>query len=130
MAVFALQHCIQILMAKKVEPASPMDELRIRFIEVLDAIMRDNPKVRTVKAVAREIDCPYLSLHKVYNYRKYKSSYPSSDMILMTVRLFPTINPDFLLTNAEKLYRDAQTSSKLSELEAEVHRIKRKIGLK
>lgn len=107
-----------------------MDTLRIRFIEVLDAIMRENPKVRTVKAIAREIDCPYLSLHKVYNYRKYKSSYPSTEQILNILLLFPTINPDFIFTVSEKLYRDMETESKLLQLEEEMQRIKRKIGMR
>ncbi len=116
-------------MPAKPEP-SAIDQVRIRFIEVLDAIMRENPKVRTVKAIAREIDCPYLSLHKVYNYRKYKTSYPSTEQIVGILRKFPTINPDFIFTGADKLFRDMKADQRLSHLEEEVDRIKRKLGIR
>lgn len=108
---------------------SGIDSLRIRFIEVCDAVMRDNPKVRSVKSLARSLDTPYLSLHKVYNYRKYKTSYPSSAQIQMICEVFKQVNPDYIITGSGNIYRDMGTESKIEKLERQVADIQRKMSI-
>jgi hypothetical protein len=115
---------------KAAKDSQPMDALRVRFIEALDAIMRDNPKVRSVKNIARIIRTPYLGLHKVYNFHKHKTAYPTTWHLLSTLAAFPTLNPDRMMTGRGEIYRDIETENLLEDLVKRVSQLEKVVNIK